>query len=92
MNVAATWWRDNRDSFPRRFHDIDGGLTKRARHCALDYTNFTQANASAGACQEQANGIGQHLQYDNPPWVGNFDTCLFGLNGIGENFRDFLVA
>lgn len=61
MNVAATWWRDSRALFSRRFHDIDGGLTKRARHCALDNTELVDANASAATCQQEANGIGENL-------------------------------
>ena len=61
MNVAATWSRDARVLFPRRFHDIDGGLTKRVRHCALDNTELVEANASAAACQQEADGIGQYL-------------------------------
>lgn len=61
MNVAATWWRDNRDLFPRRFHDIDGGLTKRARHCALNNTELFDTNASAATCKKEPNGIGKNL-------------------------------
>lgn len=58
MNVAATWWRDARVLFPRRFHDINGGLTKRARHCALDYTDLFEAKTSTAACEQEAYGIG----------------------------------
>lgn len=59
MNVAATWWRDIRVLFPRRFHDISSRLIKRACHCALDNTKLVEANASAAACQQEANGIGK---------------------------------
>ena len=58
----------------------------------LNYADLVQAKASAGACQEQTNSIGQHLQYDDPPRVGNFNPSLFSFDGVGENFRDFLVA
>ena len=61
MNVAATWSRDARVLFPRRFHDIDGGLTKRARHCALDYTDLVETNASAATCEKETDSISQHL-------------------------------
>lgn len=59
MNVAATLWRLYCALFDSRFHDIDGGLTKRARHCALDYTDLVEANASAAACKKEAYGIGK---------------------------------
>lgn len=58
MNVAATWLRLYCALIVSRFHDIDGGLTKRARHCALDYTELAEANASAAACQQETDGIG----------------------------------
>lgn len=59
MNVAATLWRDSRALISRRFHYIDGELTKRVRHCALDYTDLVEANASAATCEEEADGIGK---------------------------------
>ena len=61
MNVAATWLRLDCALILSRFHDIDGGLTKRVRHCALDYTDLVETNASAATCEKEADGIGQHL-------------------------------
>ena len=48
----------------------------------LNNTDLVEAEASAGACQEQANSIGQHLQNNDPPRVGNFHPSLFGLDGV----------
>ena len=61
MNVAATLSRLDCALITSRFHDIDGGLTKRARHCALDYTNLVEANTCAATCEQEADGISQHL-------------------------------
>lgn len=57
MNVAATWLRLDCALILSRLHDIDGGLTKRARHCALDYTELVDTNASAAACEQETNGV-----------------------------------
>lgn len=92
MNVAATWLRLSGALITSRCHGIFSGLTKRVRHCALDYTYFFEANARAAACEQEAYSIGEHLQDDDPPGVGNFDTSVFGFDGVGENFRNFLVA
>lgn len=92
MNVAATLSRLDCALIYSRFHDIDGGLTKRARHCALDYTDLVETNTCAATCEQETNGIGQYLEDDDPPRVGNFDTCVFSLDGVGEDFGNFLVA
>lgn len=49
----------------------------------LDNTELVDTNASAAACEQEADGIGQHLQDDNPPRVGNFDACVFSFDGVG---------
>lgn len=92
MNVAATWLRLDCALILSRFHDIDGGLTKRARLCALYYANLVETNASATTCEQESYSICQYLEDDDPPWVGNFDTCVLCFDRVGENFRDFLVA
>lgn len=61
MNVAATWLRLDCALIYSRFHDIDGGLTKRARHCALYNTELVEANASAATCEKEAYSIGKNL-------------------------------
>lgn len=61
MNVAATWWRLDCALITSRFHDIDGGPTKRARHCALYYTKFIETNSSAATREQEADGIRNDL-------------------------------
>ena len=58
----------------------------------LNNAELVDTNTSAAACQQEADGISQHLEDDDPPRVGNFDTCVLCFDGVGQNFRDFLVA
>lgn len=58
----------------------------------LDDANNVSATDCQRSAQDQTYGVGDNLEYDDPPRVGNFDTRGFGLNGVfDDGFNLFFV-